>query len=58
MKDTETIVVESEYPDEWYTTWYRCQSCGSDFMVDEAKFCPTCGKKIVGRICGNETVYF
>lgn len=57
MKDDETLVEDTGY-EEWYTTMYRCKNCQSYFMVDDPKFCPTCGKKIRGKITDKETVYY
>lgn len=56
MKDNETII-EILDEDEWYEGPKECQSCKKMFMADEPNFCPYCGKKIVGRKQGKETVY-
>lgn len=53
MKDNETIVAESECNEEWYLPYYTCNSCDEAFMAPEAKYCPYCGKKIVGISTSN-----
>ena len=58
MKENETTIIESKYQEEWYDTFHTCSICGASFMVRDPNYCPTCGKKIVGKVCGNETVYF
>ena len=61
MKENETLVELSEYEDEWYRKWYKCLGCGCTFMIHitrDPKFCPSCGRKIVGSKCGNETVFY
>lgn len=57
MKDNETLVELSEYKDEWYQNWYRCLDCGRAFMTNDPKYCPECGKKIIGTKQGGITVY-
>ncbi len=54
MKDNETLVELSEDEDEWYQKWYACLGCGCTFMVDNPKYCPGCGKTIVGCKEGDE----
>jgi rubrerythrin len=58
MNKNETLVESSEDEDEWYQEWFRCLDCGCAFMVDNPKYCPGCGKKIVGRKEGNEVLYY
>ncbi len=58
MMDNETLVLLSEYSDEWYQTTYTCSCCGCEFMTDEhPEFCPGCGKKIIGEKQEKMTVY-
>ena len=60
MNANEAIVIVSDYKDEWYSYQQTCGSCHIDFMCSErdTKFCPGCGRKIIGRKQGNETVYY
>lgn len=51
MNKNETLVELSEDKDEWYQKWYKCLNCGGEFMtfkVGDPKYCPGCGKKIIG----------
>ena len=57
MKDNETLVGLSMDEEEWYQLWYTCLDCGCDFMADGPKYCPGCGKKIVGIKQGGTTIY-
>lgn len=54
----EALVISSEEEDEWYCRYQTCSVCGTDFMCTEPKFCPGCGRKIIGSKCGNETVFY
>lgn len=60
MNKNETLVELSEDKDEWYKKWYRCLDCGCEFMIigDDPKYCPGCGKKIIGTKQGKETIYY
>ena len=55
--DNETLVELSEEEDEWYQNWYRCLNCDRAFMADDPKYCPCCGKKIVGTKQGKKITY-
>ena len=37
----------STYPDEWYCSYHKCMSCGTEFMTSNDNFCPGCGEKII-----------
>lgn len=56
--DTETLVIFSEEDCEWYCHYQTCSVCGTDFMCSNAKFCPGCGRKIIGSKYGNKTVFY
>lgn len=47
MKDNETII-KNHGEEEWYTEFFECEDCEKDFMAEDPKFCPYCGKKIIG----------
>lgn len=57
-KTDETIAIISNDEDEWYCHYQTCNVCGTDFMCSNAKFCPGCGRKIIGSKRGNETVFY
>lgn len=57
MNKNETLVELSEDEDEWYQQWYECLDCGCAFMADDPRYCPGCGKKIVGTKQGGTTIY-
>lgn len=58
MNANEAIVIISEDEDEWYCHYQTCSVCNTDFMCSKAKFCPGCGRKIIGSKRGNETVFY
>ena len=49
--------MSTEDEDEWYQKWYRCLDCECAFMADDPKYCPGCGKKIIGIKQGGTTIY-
>ena len=69
MKDNETVISVSEDKDEWYMKTFYCQKCHLSFMgidndwendipkVVVAKYCPYCGRIIVGFQEGNTTTF-
>jgi len=68
MTDNETLISVSDDEEEWYTKTYFCIKCRLHFMavdrdyedfhkVHYAKFCPYCGRKIVGFKRGNTTTF-
>lgn len=58
MKDNEILILLSEDAEEWYQETCTCSFCRCDFMADEPKFCPGCGKKIIGYKQGKITIYY
>ena len=54
----ETLVINSEYNEEWYAAVNSCSKCNTDFMCNQPNFCPHCGRRIIGKRQGNETVYY
>ena len=61
MKENETLVELSEDKDEWYQHWFECLHCECAFMVASKyviKYCPGCGRKIIGSRCGNRKVFY
>ncbi len=58
MKDNETVVIVSEYFEEWYQEILICQKCETEFMTQkESTYCPYCGSKIIGHRKGNMATY-
>lgn len=57
MNADEAIVIISEDEDEWYCHYQTCSVCNTDFMCSNAKFCPGCGRKIIGTKRGGMTIY-
>lgn len=53
----ETTVVIQDGRDEWWCEPSHCQKCENDFMAPDAKYCPYCGRKIVGVSDGKRTIY-
>ena len=58
MNSNETLILLSNTDTEWYTISKTCSVCRIDFMCDEPKFCPGCGRKIIGTKQGKETIYY
>lgn len=67
-KNTEKKMFETEIPegttvvtqngrDEWWMEPSLCHKCGNEFMASNAKYCPYCGRKIVGVSNGKSTIY-
>lgn len=68
MQDNETKIDISEYEEEWYGEECICNKCGGMFMGDSGdfedeentctvKFCPYCGRKIIGWKKGKHTQF-
>lgn len=69
MQDNETLITVSEDKEEWYSITFYCQKCHLFFMgIDTdwendihkeavAKYCPYCGRKIIGFQKGNTTTF-
>ena len=52
-RDTTTVTL-SDCNEEWYCHTQICDSCGDEFMSPGAKFCPGCGKEIIGKETKND----
>ena len=47
MSKSGVRIKTSTYPDEWYCSYHKCMSCGTEFMTSNDNFCPGCGEKII-----------
>ena len=56
IPEDSTVVIQSG-KDEWWMEPSHCQKCENDFMASNAKYCPYCGRKIVGVSNGKRTIY-
>ena len=45
MKKNETDLVSLGL-DEVYTYWYKCSKCHNEEIMENANYCPGCGRKI------------
>ena len=71
MQNNETTINISWDEEEWYGTEYTCDQCGGMFMTSsgdlgeyderpsdmKVRFCPYCGRKIIGYNWRNETKF-
>lgn len=69
MQDNETLITVSEDEEEWYMEPFYCQKCHLSFMAVcrdwennngehvVAKYCPYCGRKIIGFQQGKMTTF-
>ena len=49
-KKIEGTYYESKEKDEWYGTYYTCNECGFNFMLEydlDKCYCPGCGKYLI-----------
>lgn len=46
MNEEETTIKEF-VKDEAYCMWYKCEKCGDREIMQEAKYCHNCGRKII-----------
>lgn len=53
----ETTVVFHNGNEEWWLEPSHCKKCENSFMAPDAKYCPYCGRKIVGVSDGMRTIY-
>ncbi len=55
----EATMVIQEHKEEWWLEPSLCKKCEKEFMAPDegAKYCPYCGRKIVGVSDGKRTIY-